>query len=170
MQSLNDVELDLVWFFQRGEGDCGFSSSQGHFLDVAKLGAWSHGQSQDPLDAEWRVRRVALNRRVSQRLRMLSEHHQAVLGAAYSSPEAVRGVALSLLAGTPKAQQAHSRLTARGYTNTTREWILWLCTKALRSSSANTQLVEIIRQATELKREALLAYQKQTAKPESVAA
>lgn len=171
MQSLNDIELDLVWFFQRGEGDCGFSSSQGHFLDVAQLGAWSHSEARDQFENERMVGNVRRYKLIDGRLKALPLIEQTILRAAFDSPEHVFDVAVTLCALTPKAKElygaAQIRKICKKRTAKTREergqcrrdWMFSLCERARNGKQANEQLCEILAQARQLRDEAVRAYQ-----------
>ena len=170
MQSLNDVELDLVWFFQRGEADCGFSSSQGHFLDVAKLGAWSHSDARDPFEDERMIGNVRRYKIIDGRLKKLPLVEQLALRAAFDSPEQARDVAVTLCTLTPKAKELYGaaqlrrickkrdKKTKEERGQCRREWILALCERSVHSKQANEQLCEILAQARQLRDEAVLAY------------
>ena len=160
MQSLNDIELDLVWFFQRGEAECGNSSSQGHLLYQAKLGAFIHGHARDLFESERMTGNVRRYRTVNNRVRSLSPEHQAILAASYNSPESICGVALALAAATPRAVQLHAKQD--GSVLTVREWVLWLCVKAGRDRAANAKLTSILKQSRQFKQEAVVAYQEAT--------
>lgn len=174
MQSLNDIELDLVWFFQRGEAECGFSSSQGHFLDVAKLGAWTHADARDPFENERMIGNVRRYKIVDGRLNRLPLPEQMILRAAFDSTESVRDVALTLAVLTPKTKELYGSAQLRKIckkrphktreerTQNRREWVLSLCERSLHSKQSNEQLCEILAQARQLRDEAMRAYQEVT--------
>lgn len=174
MQSLNDTKLDLEWYFQRGEAECGFSSSQGHLLDQAKLGHFIHGHARDLFESEQMTANVRRYRTVDNRLKLLPIFEQTILCAAYASPETVRDVAVTLAAITPKAKElyGHSLIlkickrraskTQKAHGLSRREWILLLCERAANGSKANGQLVSILEEARKLRAAVVQAYREVT--------
>ena len=174
MQSLNDIELDLTWFFQRGEASCGHSSVQGHYCDIAELGAWPHSEARDLFDSEYMVENVCRYRLIYGRLQRLPLVERVILQAAFDSPEAVRDIALTLAVLAPKTKELYGtaqirkvckkrpRKTREERTQNRREWVMSLCERSLHSKQANEQLCEIMAQARQLRAEAMLAYQEVT--------
>lgn len=170
MQSLTDVELDLQWFFQRGDADCGFSSSQGHLLEQAKLGHFIHGHARDLFESEQMTENVRRYRTVSNRLNRIPVFEQTVLCAAYASPETVRDVGVTLAAITPKAKElyGHAQIrkvckkrapkTPQARNQSRREWILDLCERSNQVASENRKLVAILEEARKLRDNAVQVY------------
>lgn len=178
MQSLNDIELDLTWFFQRGEASCGHSSVQGHYCDIAELGAWSHAQARDLFDSEYMVENVCRYRTVYNRLQRLPMVERVILQAACDSPESIRDVALTLAVLTPKTKELYGtaqirkvckkrpRKTREERVQNRREWLLSLCERSVHSKQSNEMLCEILTQARQLRDDAMRAYQELTNRDE----
>lgn len=152
MQSRQFAIADLEWLCQQSCADCGISSAQGYFLDVAKLGHWIHsGHSQLLLEQERVVGAIARRKALCDRMRRLSSEEQWTLALAFASPVKLPGkdgVAVTLLGDTNAAKTAlqqmrlappkHTRKLVKGLactrpglpnrfeTYNAREFVAWL--------------------------------------------
>lgn len=114
MQDLSFAIVDLEWYFQQSCADCGVSSAQGYFLDVAKLGHWIHsGHSQLLLEQERVVGAIARRKVLSERLARLTPDQCWTLALGFATPARLPdrdGVAVTLIADTKAAQTARQQM------------------------------------------------------------
>ena len=169
MQSIQFALVDLVWFFQQSCADCGVSSAQGYFLDVAKLGHWIHsGHNSMLIEQEHIVGAIARRKAIAERITQLDDETVWTLALAFASPVRLPnqdGITLTLLGDTNAAKTtlrqmrlapvkpAQKRVTDfsgfkfkaenRFETSNTREFVAWLFATSA-TKKQNRKLFEAI--------------------------
>ena len=110
MQSRPFALVDLVWLFQQSCADCGVSSAQGYFLDVAKLGHWIHsGHNEMLIEQERVVGAIARRKDLARRISQLNDETVWTLALGFASPVRLPnqdGIAIPLLGDTNAAKTA----------------------------------------------------------------